>query len=345
MSNPSQPSRDVAGFSKGEIRIDQPHGIIRAGVYRTPEIGAPQLVGQRSKCSGTKLAAAWTTRWSSSASTRPSLPIDCNQNKVNWIAAKMRSLHRKPTWKRSGKTRGNGWPSDNKNSKSGPRRLHCASKNCWNGKRLLKFAPVNSHKFARSRSPNANPGCKRRGRPGIAKPICKPGSRSLDDDRTAWDERNDRLQTREAAIEARHREIDGRQAQLYRDIEQFIADKARAEDRLAELERSEAKIADWESRLQSQSTELEKQTEALRQRAGELEIGRAELRRTLGELTQREAELDSAARQLGYRQQEIETALARYERLGVTEEKMQQLQEEVRKFSARRRYLDEAERS
>src|SRR5258708_38221278 len=45
MSNQSQPSRDVAGFSRGEIRIDQPHGIIRGGVHRTSEPGAPQLVG------------------------------------------------------------------------------------------------------------------------------------------------------------------------------------------------------------------------------------------------------------------------------------------------------------
>ena len=57
----------------------------------------------------------------------------------------------------------------------------------------------------------------------------------------------------------------------------------------------------------------------------------------------REAELDAAERQLGYRQQEIDTALKRFERLGVTEEKMQQMQEEARKFAARRRYLDEAE--
>ena len=89
--------------------------------------------------------------------------------------------------------------------------------------------------------------------------------------------------------------------------------------------------------------ELDRQTEILRERAGELEIGRAELRKELSGLSKREAELDAAERQLGYRQQEIETALARYERLGVTEEKMQQLQEEARKFAARRRYLDEAE--
>jgi hypothetical protein len=60
-------------------------------------------------------------------------------------------------------------------------------------------------------------------------------------------------------------------------------------------------------------------------------------------LDARKLELDTAERQLAFRQQEINTALERYERLGVTEERMQQLQEEARKFAARRRYLDEAE--
>jgi chromosome segregation ATPase len=167
--------------------------------------------------------------------------------------------------------------------------------------------------------------------------------KSLDEDRSAWDERHERLQVRESAIEARHREIDQRQAQLYRDIEQLIADKTRTEDRLAEIERREEKIGDWESRLQAQGEELEQQTEALRQRAGELEIGRAELRKTLADLSRREDEIDAAERQLGYRQQEIDTAIERYERLGVTEDRMQAMQEEARKFAARRRYLDEAE--
>ena len=67
------------------------------------------------------------------------------------------------------------------------------------------------------------------------------------------------------------------------------------------------------------------------------------MRKGLAELASREAETESAQRQLTYRQQEIEAAITRYERLGVTEEKMQHLQEEVRKFLARRRYLDEAE--
>ena len=70
---------------------------------------------------------------------------------------------------------------------------------------------------------------------------------------------------------------------------------------------------------------------------------RAELRKSLAELDGRKQELDDAERQLGFRQQEINTALERYERLGVTEERLQQLQEEARKFAARRRYLDEAE--
>lgn len=165
----------------------------------------------------------------------------------------------------------------------------------------------------------------------------------LDEDRAAWDERHERLQSREAAIETRHRELDQRQAQLSRDIEEFSSEKGREDSRIAEVERREAKVAEWESRLQAQGAQLEKQTDVLRQRAGELEIERAELRKALANLDGRQSELDAAERQLGYRQQEINTALARYERLGVTEERMQQLQEEARKFAARRRYLDEAE--
>jgi chromosome segregation ATPase len=166
---------------------------------------------------------------------------------------------------------------------------------------------------------------------------------ALDDDRAAWDERHEKLQVREALIETRHREIDQRQAQLYRDIDALTAEKARLGERMTEIEHRESKIAQWESQLQERGAELEKQTDALRERAGELEIGRAELRKATADLTSRAGELDAAERQLGYRQQEIETALARFERLGVTEEKMKMLQEEARKFAARRRYLDEAE--
>jgi chromosome segregation ATPase len=137
--------------------------------------------------------------------------------------------------------------------------------------------------------------------------------------------------------------LDERQAKLYGDIEQLTSDRAREADRLAEIERREAKIAEWESRLQATTRELNEQTDALRQRAGELEIERAELRKALAGISERGTELDATERQLAYRQQEIQTALARFERLGVTEERMQQLQEEARKFAARRRYLDEAE--
>ena len=89
---------------------------------------------------------------------------------------------------------------------------------------------------------------------------------SLDEDRAAWDERNERLQIarggdRNAA--SRDRSAAGTVLSRYRAIDRR---QNRAEERLTEVERREAKIADWESRLQPQSEELEKQTEALRQR-------------------------------------------------------------------------------
>jgi chromosome segregation ATPase len=166
---------------------------------------------------------------------------------------------------------------------------------------------------------------------------------ALDHDRVEWNERHEKLQSREAAIEGRQRELDQRQAQLYLDIEQLTAGRAREADRLAEIERREAKVADWEARLQARTSELEQQTDTLRQRAGELEFERAELRKTLSDISGRETELEAAEQQLNYRQQEIEAAIARFERLGVTEERMHQMQEEARKYAVRRRYLDEAE--
>src|SRR5262249_22830700 len=69
----------------------------------------------------------------------------------------------------------------------------------------------------------------------------------------------------------------------------------------------------------------------------------AELRKRLSDLGGREQELEACERQLNFRQQEITAALARFERLGVTEERMNKLQAEVAEFAARRRYLDEAE--
>lgn len=166
---------------------------------------------------------------------------------------------------------------------------------------------------------------------------------ALDEDRAAWDERHAELEAREVATEARHRELDQRQAQLYRDIEQFNALKSSEEKRIAEIERREAKVADWEQRLRAQGAQLEKQTDSLRARAGELEMERAEFRKSLAELDARREELETAERQLEFRHQEIQTALERYERLGVTEERMNELKEEARKYAARRRYLDEAE--
>ena len=133
---------------------------------------------------------------------------------------------------------------------------------------------------------------------------------------------NERLQARESAIETRHRELDQRQAQLYRDIEQLIADKTRAEDRIAEIERRESK-----------GRRLGIALAIAKQRAGKADriappagrrAGNRPGRAAQGNFRTSEATKQSwtaAERQLGYRQQEIETALARYERLGVTEEK------------------------
>ena len=145
------------------------------------------------------------------------------------------------------------------------------------------------------------------------------------------------------AVEARHRELDHRQGELYQAIEEFSAEKAGFGDRTAEIDRREQQVAQWEARLESQVAALDAQTQSLRDRAGELEMERAELRHRIAELAGREKELAAAEKQLAFRQQEITTALERFERLGVTEKRMRELEAEAAEFAARRRYLDEAE--
>ncbi len=348
MSNQSQPSREITSFSKGEIRIDQPHEIIRgSAANRAADYGAPQLVGvaveaevQEANAVGSRVEHSLDQLREHAAQLADRLQSEQGEldRRRNALVAQEADLEAK--WQNARQ-----WLTERQQELE--ERAEAVARREQELLEKEAIAEVRASELTQVREEAL---AERENRLLVREAELEDRENSLqerleglDEDRAAWDERNDKLQARETAIEARHREIDARQAQLYHDIEEFIADKARAEERLTEIEKSEAKIADWGARLQSQSAELEKQTDALRQRAGELEISRAELRKGLAELASREAELESAERQLTYRQQEIETAIARYERLGVTEEKMQQLQEEVRKFSARRRYLDEAE--
>ncbi len=166
---------------------------------------------------------------------------------------------------------------------------------------------------------------------------------ALDRDRHSWTQRREQLEHREAAVEARQRELDHRQGELYRAMEEFSAEKAGFGDRTAEIDRREQQVSQWEARLELQVATLDAQTQSLRERAGELEMERAEVRHRAHELAARENEFAAAEKQLNYRQQEIATALERFERLGVTEERMRELEGEAAIFAARRRYLDEAE--
>jgi chromosome segregation ATPase len=63
----------------------------------------------------------------------------------------------------------------------------------------------------------------------------------------------------------------------------------------------------------------------------------------MSDLSNREQQLAACERQLEFRHQEIATALARFERLGITEERLNALQSEAASYAARKRYLDEAE--
>ena len=92
-----------------------------------------------------------------------------------------------------------------------------------------------------------------------------------------------------------------------------------------------------------QGDELEQQTETLRQRAGELEIGRAEFARRFRICRSEKGNWKQPSGSLDIVSRKSKTRFTSVERLGVTEERLQTLQEEARKFAARKRYLDEAE--
>jgi hypothetical protein len=98
-----------------------------------------------------------------------------------------------------------------------------------------------------------------------------------------------------------------------------------------------------ETQLREREEWLAEQKEHLARRERELQVWQGKLDQQRDELEEASAGVNGRELQLVIRQQEIETALKRFERLGVSEQRMAKLQEEQAQFAARTRYLDEAE--
>jgi len=145
-----------------------------------------------------------------------------------------------------------------------------------------------------------------------------------------------KLTAQKTELEGRHRQIDERQAQLYRDIEEHTQQRARLGSDQHALEELRADIAERRSEFEQQRLVIERQRsecEAVRaETAAQLELERA-LERDLVEREQA----------LAMRQREIETAIKRFERLGIVEERVAEMDELAKQFQQRRRYLDDAE--
>ncbi len=98
-----------------------------------------------------------------------------------------------------------------------------------------------------------------------------------------------------------------------------------------------------ESQLREREEWLTEQKEHFARRERELQVWQGKLDQQRDQLDETAASVNGRELQLVIRQQEIETALKRFERLGVSEQRMAKLQEEQVQFAARTRYLDEAE--
>jgi hypothetical protein len=81
----------------------------------------------------------------------------------------------------------------------------------------------------------------------------------------------------------------------------------------------------------------------LSEQAGEIEFQRAELNQSRAQQDERAKALAADERRLEYRQREIEKALERFERLGIIEQKMLEVQQLADALEMRGGYLDKAE--
>jgi chromosome segregation ATPase len=145
-----------------------------------------------------------------------------------------------------------------------------------------------------------------------------------------------RLAAERADVEQRHRELDARQAQVYLDIEEHSQSRARLAAEQAELEQLRADIAARQIEFDAWREELAVEAAKIGSQRAALNLRKSELDGAADDLTLRESKLAD-------RHREIETALARFERLGVTEEKMEQVQQQAAEHHARQRYLEDAE--
>lgn len=137
-------------------------------------------------------------------------------------------------------------------------------------------------------------------------------------------------------FESRQRELDAREAEIYNQMEQLTTTEVSLQQRVEKINAADEELTkrleelrNWELKLSEQSSELEFQ--------------RAELNRIHQEVELRLNDADERERRIRFRDQEIKTALARYERLNITERKMVELQQLAAEYDSRTTNLTAAE--
>ena len=137
-------------------------------------------------------------------------------------------------------------------------------------------------------------------------------------------------------FETRQRELDAREADLYKHMEQLTSTEVSLQQRVEKINAADEELAKRQEELRRWELKLGEQ-------GSELEFQRAELNRIHQEVELRLNEADERERRIRFRDQEIKTALARYERLNVTEQKMVELQQLAAEFDSRTTNLMAAE--
>ena len=149
--------------------------------------------------------------------------------------------------------------------------------------------------------------------------------------------------TEHQELKAREAELDRREAELARMTESIAADRAKASELQQRLADRVKGVEQKEEELAKSSQTLAEQAHALKLKAQECDERRLQAERLCESAQSAEHELAERERAIEMRQQEIKHALERYERLGVVEGKIAQLQEEAARFADRERHLERAE--
>lgn len=159
---------------------------------------------------------------------------------------------------------------------------------------------------------------------------------ALDFQRAACRTKEEECEAARSNFEERHRDLDQREAELY------VEQERHSEQRQA-FDCVQAGLLERETELTRREATLARTEEKLTQQASEIEFQRAELQQARLEHEDRESELEEAKSRLVVRQREIETALERFERLGIVEEREAELDQQAAEFDMRSKYLDNAE--